>query len=57
MTNCLGNNRRDTWQNLIELLTSILPLHANFFGDEVSKSFYHQYKHHKKERDLLGTAE
>jgi len=57
MTNCLGNNHRHTWRNLTELLSSILPLYADSVGDEVFKSFLHQYKYHTKERDLLGTAE
>jgi len=57
MTNSLGNNHRDTWRNLTESLTSILPLYADSYGDEVIKSFHHQYKYHTKERDLLGTAE
>ena len=39
MTNCLGNNHRHTWQILIELLISILPLYEDSFGDEVFKVF------------------
>jgi hypothetical protein len=57
MTNSLGNNHRDTWQILTELLISILPLYADSFGDEVLPSFYCQYEYHTKEMDLLGTAQ